>query len=79
MQMVNMGLCGSEWERSGPLQLRSLQVLQLSMNHHLHDDDLNILVTDIQDVKLHIYSMILLGFSHNSSISLLSDLSSLSD
>jgi hypothetical protein len=43
------------------------------------DSEVYILVIDIQEVKLHIYFITLLGFSHNSSISLLSNLSSLSD
>jgi acyl-coenzyme A synthetase/AMP-(fatty) acid ligase len=51
----------------------------LWMNHHPHDDDVYILVSDIQWIKLHIYFITLLGFSHNSSISLLSNLSSLSN
>jgi hypothetical protein len=49
------------------------------MNHPLHDDDENILAIDIQEVKLHIYLITLLGFANNSSISLPRNLSSLSD
>jgi hypothetical protein len=49
------------------------------MKHDVRDDDVYVLVTDIQEVKVHIYFITLLGFSHNSSISLLSNLSSLSD
>jgi len=47
------------------------------MSRHAQDDNVSLL--DIQEVKLHIYLIILLGLSNDSSVSLLGSLSSLSD
>ena len=72
-----MNVCYGEYRTGRSLAIVILVEPSIEYDHHLKDNEVSL--RDIQEVKLHIYPIILLGLSNNSSISLLGSLSSLSD